>query len=149
MLKVWFEYVYPYTPIVDRPKFYEDYMNGNSSHFVIYAMMANAIPYSPMDLITAAGYSDRNVAQGDFVFKARLLNDFGCERRQLSLLQGSVVLSSFQPTYAPVKDFRFWFHNAVRLSTQMGLHRHNLREDLDVATYKLCQRIFWTLYVSL
>lgn len=110
-------------------------------------MLANIVPYASMDLVEAAGYSDRHVAQREFVFKARLLHDFGCERRQLSLLQGSVVLSSFQPTYAPTKDFRFWFHNAVRLSTQMGLHRQNLREDVDPATYKLCQRIFWTIYV--
>ena len=123
MLRLFFEHIYPYTPVLDRAKFCEQFANDNCSHFVLYAVLANAVPYATADVISAAGYRDREATQVDFVRKARLLHDFGCEKRQLSLLQGSIILSSFQFSYAPNKDHRFWFHNAVRIATQMGLHR--------------------------
>lgn len=86
-------------------------------------MMANAVPYASSDIIAAAQYASREAAQVDFAHKARLLYDFGCEKQQLHLLQGSIILSSFQFSYAINKDHRMWFHNAVRIATQMGLHR--------------------------
>lgn len=63
------------------------------------------------------------MAQKSFFSKARLLYDFGCEKGQLNLIQGSILLSSFQFSFAPDKDFRFWFHNATRIALQMGFHK--------------------------
>jgi hypothetical protein len=62
-------------------------------------------------------------SQREFFSRARLLFDFGCEKNQMSLLQGSILMSSFQNSFAPDKDFRFWFNNAIHLATLMGLHR--------------------------
>jgi hypothetical protein len=140
--------VYPYTPVLDRTRFYDDFVKDECSLFLLNAILANIIPYAPLDLVLAAGYPDRNAAQRDFSQKAQLLHDFGCERRQLVLLQGSCILSSFQSSYAPLKDFRFWLHNAFRIATQMGLHRNNLGDDLDSRTLTLCRHIWWTIYVS-
>ena len=123
MLRLFFEHIYPYTPVLDRVEFCDQFQNDNCSHFVLYAILANVVPYTTSKVITALGYRNRDLAQHDFVLKARLLHDFGCEKRQLNLLQGSIILSSFQFSYAPNKDHRFWFHNAVRVATQLGLHR--------------------------
>lgn len=90
---------------------------------MLFALLANVVPFASADLVRELGYSDINAAQGDFFLKARLLFDFGCEKGQLSLLQGSILLSSFQNSFSPDKDFRFWFNNAVRIATQMGFHR--------------------------
>ena len=62
-------------------------------------------------------------AQREFFMRARLLYDFGCEKNQLNLLQGSIFMSSFQNSFAPDKDFRFWFNCAVHIAVSMGLHR--------------------------
>lgn len=147
LVRLWFKHVYPYTPVLDRAKFYEDFVRDECSHFLFYAILANVVPYASQNLIEGAGYSDRSAAQRDFSSKAQLLHDFGCERRQMVLLQGSCILSSFQASYAPTKDFRFWLHNAFRIATQMGLHRQNLEDDLDPRTYRLCRKIWWMIYV--
>lgn len=147
LVRLWFKHVYPYTPVLDRAHFYEDFVRDECSHFLLYAILANVVPYASQNLIEGAGYSDRSAAQRDFSSKAQLLHDFGCERRQMVLLQGSCILSSFQASYAPTKDFRFWLHNAFRIATQMGLHRQNLEDDLDPRTYRLCRKIWWMIYV--
>jgi hypothetical protein len=123
LLRLFFEYVYPYTPILDRVQFCEGFLDNNCSHFVLYSLLANVVPYASHEIILAAGYVDRDAAQKDFLLKARLLHDFGCEKRQLNLLQGSIVLSSFQFSFALDKDHRYWFHNAIRIAMQMGLHK--------------------------
>jgi hypothetical protein len=89
-------------------------------------MLANVVPYASIDEIQATGYDFRDAAQTDFQLKARLLHDFGCEKRQLSLLQGCIILSSFQFSYAPNKDHRVWFFNAIRIATQLGLHKRSV-----------------------
>lgn len=147
LVRLWFKHVYPYTPVLNRATFYQELMKGDCSHFVLYAILANVVPYACRELITAAGFSDRNAAQKDFSSKAQLIHDFGCERRQMVLLQGSCILSSFQVSYAPAKDFRFWLHNAFRIATQMGLHRQNLGDDIDTPTHRLCRKIWWMIYV--
>jgi hypothetical protein len=103
------------------------------------------------------------MAQKDFFSKARLLYDFGCEKGQLNLIQGSILLSSFQFSFAPDKDFRFWFHNATRIALQMGFNKRSVQQigcqfldliscrdignHLDLPTYHLVRRIWWVLYV--
>ena len=123
MLRLFFDHVYPYTPVLDRIQLCQDFGNGNASYFVLHAILANAVPYAPANVIMMAGYSSREAAQADLTQKARLIYDFGCEKNQLHLLQGSIILSSFQFSYSANKDHRIWFHNAVRIAIQMGLHK--------------------------
>lgn len=86
-------------------------------------MFATAIPYADQDLVAEMGYPDVGTGQKEFFSRARLLFDFGCEKGQLNLLQGCILLSSFQNSFWPDKDFRFWFSNAVRIATQIGFHQ--------------------------
>ena len=148
LLRIYFEYIHPYCPVFDRVKFYFEFSTGSLSHFVLFGILANVVPYAPVELIRQAGYQDKVEAQHDFYRKAQLLHDFGCERSQLTILQGSIPLSTFHYHFAPARDHRFWFHNAVRLATQLGLHRQKLENDLDPATHGVCRRIWWVLYVS-
>lgn len=122
-LRLFLEHVYPYTPILDRVQLLRDHNRNNCSSFLFYSILTNAVPYASPELLLEAGYIDRMAAQKEFFNRARLLYNFGCEKNQLSLLQGSLLLSSHQYSSASEKDFRFWFHNAFRIATQMGLHR--------------------------
>lgn len=125
-LRLFFELVYPYTPVLDRQQVLDDFECGNCSTFVLWSIFANVAPFTNPELLLDAGYSESSVAQKEFFTKARLLYDFGCETVQLNLIQGSILLSSFQFSIAPDKDFRFWFHNAVRIATQMGFNRQSV-----------------------
>jgi hypothetical protein len=92
------------------------------------------------------GYADRSSAQRSCFFKAQLLYDLEVEKSQLCLLQGSLMLTSSDFAFVRDKDCRFWLTNAVRLATQMGLHRKQIANQLDRPTRKLFTRLFWILY---
>jgi Fungal specific transcription factor domain len=124
----------------------QEYEEGRYSPFLMQSILANVVPYASATLLLEAGYSDRGVAQKSFFLKAKRLYDFRCEKGQLRLLQGSIMLSSLSFSYAVDYDFRFWFNNAVRIATQMGLHRDNMIGDINSSDRLLLRRIWWVLY---
>ncbi|KAJ9637388.1 hypothetical protein H2204_004812 [Knufia peltigerae] len=146
LLRLYFAYIYPYAPILDRAKFVRDYHAHRHSVFVLQSILANVVPYTPMDLLRRAGYDDRISAQKSFYTKATLLYDMGCEKQQLYMLQGSIMLSSLSFSYPMDKDYRYWLSNAGRIATQMGLHRNYVCENLGARSQRLFRRIWWVLY---
>ena len=103
-------------------------------------------PYLTYDLRSVLGFADRSSAQKSFFFKAQLLYDLEAEKSQLYLLQGSLMLTSSHFAFEVDKDCRYWLMNAVRLATQMGLHRKQISAQLDGPTRSLFTRLFWVLY---
>jgi hypothetical protein len=92
---------------------------------LLHAMIANTIPYVPLELITTLSFHSRTAAMKSFNSRAILLYDFSSDRprSQLELLQVSLLLGTLQFSLTADKDFRFWLHNAVRIATRMGLHK--------------------------
>ncbi|RFU28806.1 hypothetical protein B7463_g7554, partial [Scytalidium lignicola] len=146
LLRLHFELVFPYAPVIDRLEFMRTYEAGTYSSFLVNAMLAASVPYAPLQLLIDAGFTDRLTAVRKFSSNAVLLYDFGCEKSQLRRLQGSIILGVGDYSYTTDKDFRYWFYNAARIATRMGLHRNDIAEDMDPATYKVCRRIWWVLY---
>lgn len=145
-LHLYFQCVYPYAPILNRLEFMQDYRSGKRSSFLLQCILANVAPYASPELLLEAGFSDRLEAQKSFFGKARLLCDLGSGIGQLQVLQGSLMLSSIHFSFGLDKDYRFWLTNAVRIATQMGLHRNGIAKDLDPGTRRLFRRIWWVLY---
>ncbi len=123
MLKLFFQLVHPYVPVLDRIEFIQAYETGEYSSFVLLAMFASTVPYIPLQELLDAGFTGRSNAQKTFISNAILLYDFGCEKSQLRRLQGSLLLGVSAISYTVDKDFRYWLYNAVRIATRMGLHR--------------------------
>ncbi|CAH0050937.1 unnamed protein product [Clonostachys solani] len=146
LLSLFFKHVYPYTPVVDRCQLVADLQAGNCSSFLLHAIFSITVPYSDDTSLRHMGYDSVTDAQRAFFSRARLLFDFGCEANQLTLLQGSFLLSSFQNSFAPDKDCRFWLNQAVHIATLMGLHRRNVENELQPSLQRVCRRIWWLLY---
>lgn len=125
IFKSYFEFVFPYAPILDKIEFLRDYYSGCYSHFLVQAVLASGSLYAPMDVLSACGFGfqSRSDAQVAFCAKAALLYDFECERRQLRMLQGSAILGTTPCIHVTDKEFRYWFHNAIRLAVKMGLNQ--------------------------
>jgi len=119
---------------------------GTCSIFLLQCIFTSVTPYMSAELLVETGYSDRAQAQRALFSKAQLLYDLGAERSQLRLLQGSLVLTSSYFAFGLDKDCRFWLSNAVRIATQMGLHRSQIADQLGRETRKLFARIFWVMY---
>lgn len=122
-LELYFSALYPYAPILDRRKFLHSYETGQYSSFLFQALLANVVPHASIDLIQRAGFSTHRVAQKAFFKRASILHDIGCEKSQLHLLQGSLMMGAQWVTFASDKDYRFWLLNAIRIATRLGLHR--------------------------
>ncbi|KAF9895313.1 hypothetical protein FE257_000217 [Aspergillus nanangensis] len=124
----------------------EDHEQGDCPTFLLWSILAVSVPYAPPDLLHGVGWADSYAAQKDCCTKAKLLYDFGCERSQLTLIQGSLLLSSIQYSFNLDKDWRFWFQNSVRMATQMGFNRRDIAQYLDTSTHRLVRRIWWVLF---
>ena len=146
LLQVYFNHVYPYAPVLSETDFLKSYENGDQSVFLLQAIFANVIPYISEQLLSDLGYTDRHIAQKTFFSKAKLLYDLGCEKGQLQILQGSIVLSTMSFSYASDNDYRFWLANAVRIATQMGLHTSSLVKSVNRRSAILLRRIWWVIY---
>ncbi|KAG4281967.1 hypothetical protein FPRO06_10871 [Fusarium proliferatum] len=146
LLKIYFTCVYPYAPILDRAQFMEEYYAGRQSMFTMQSILANVAAHAPEELLQRIGFNDRETAQKTFYSRAILVYDLGGETGQLNRLQGSIMLSSLSFTYAMDKDYRYWFSNACRIATQLGLHRQYISQRVDPKSKRLFRRIWWALY---
>ena len=123
-----------------------EFANGAVSSFLLQCIIAHVISYMPSELLLDMGYTDRPYAQRHVYEKAQLLYDLRAERSQLRLLQGSLLLGSLHFSVSIDKDYRYWHANAVRLATQMGLHRQQMTNQLPCLDRKLLRRIWWVIH---
>ena len=146
LLQLYFEHVHPYIPVLDRVTFLQAFADGKYSTFLLQCILTSVMPYVPSELLSTMELPSRSSAQRYFFTKAQLLYDLEVEKSQLCLLQGSMVLTASTFAFVVDKDCRFWLINAVRLATQMGLHRKQIADQLDRPTRNLFTRMFWVLY---
>ncbi|KAL2703936.1 hypothetical protein AAEP93_005007 [Penicillium crustosum] len=145
-LRLYFQFVYIYAPVIDRIQFLRDYRNGTVSKFLFYSILASVTPYAPTNLIRDIGFENYQSAQKTFIDRARLLYDVGVEKNQLHQLQGSLVLSHLYVSLYTEKDYRYWLSNAVRIATKMGLHKEEVGKNAGLPLRKLLRRVWWVLY---
>ncbi|KAF2655994.1 hypothetical protein K491DRAFT_692489 [Lophiostoma macrostomum CBS 122681] len=146
LIDLFFRHIYSYMPIVNYSQFMQEHSNNDCSTFVLYAMMMTVLPLAPGNILESIGHANAEMARFEYFTRARTLFDCNCERSELALLQGSLLLSWSQQSFELNKTARFWHNNASRLAIQMGLHRCvDIRPQLDVAIYCLYRRIWWTI----
>ncbi|KAI5462052.1 hypothetical protein BGZ63DRAFT_423354 [Mariannaea sp. PMI_226] len=146
LLKAYFEFVYPFSPVLDRVQFLDDYRRGCYSIFLMQAVLTSAVSHAPEHMIVECGYATRATAQQAFFSKAALLCDFFCEKNQLPLLQGCLILGTAMVPRSKDKDVRYWFYNSVRVAIGMELHKSHVYLEADPQKSKLFKRIWWILY---
>ncbi|KAL0776044.1 hypothetical protein CaCOL14_007331 [Colletotrichum acutatum] len=145
-LTAYFRFVHPYSPVLDPSHFLQSYELGSYSPFLIQTVLTSATLYVPTDLLTSCGYSNVTEAQTAFFNKALLLHDFQCEKSQLCLLQGSLILGTTAFFYPIDRDVQYWFFNAVRLATKLELQKLDQLRIADAQLRGLYRRIWWVIY---
>ncbi|KAK2751506.1 hypothetical protein CKAH01_17887 [Colletotrichum kahawae] len=109
-------------------------------------VLTSATLYVPTDILASCGYSNITEAQTAFFNKALLLHDFQCEKSQLCLLQGSLILGTTAFFYPIDRDVHYWFFNAVRLATKLELQKLDQLRIPDAQLRGLYKRIWWVIY---
>lgn len=144
-LRLYFQCVYIYAPVIDRLQFVLEYRNQTASTFLLQSILASVAPYAPTNLIHDAGFEDYTSAQKTFIDRARLLYDIGAEKNQLRQLQGATILSHLYVSLYTEKDYRYWLSNATRIATKMGLHKDEMGQNVDPPLRRLLRRLWWVL----
>ncbi|KAG5753533.1 hypothetical protein H9Q72_009960 [Fusarium xylarioides] len=121
IVKAYFDYVYPFAPILNRTDFIQSYRSGSCYLFLLHAVAAAASLYVTHDVLIGCGYADRSTAQASFFSKAKLFHDFHCQGDPLSMLQGSIILGAVILDHPSYRDFQYWFHNSVWRALKMGV----------------------------
>ncbi|KAJ3549754.1 hypothetical protein NM208_g329 [Fusarium decemcellulare] len=124
----YFEFEYPFAPVLDRVEFLQSFEYGNYSLFLMYAVLASGALHMSPNVAAECGFTGRVEAQSSFSYKATLMNDFQCERNTMRILQGSIILGTVASAHAIDKDFHYWFYNALRLITRTDHHRRQVLE---------------------
>ncbi|KAH9231682.1 hypothetical protein K456DRAFT_1840844, partial [Colletotrichum gloeosporioides 23] len=135
-----------YSPVLDKNLFLSSYDAGSYSPFLMQTVLTSATLYVSPDVLTSCGYSNITEAQTAFFNKALLLHDFQCEKSQLCLLQGSLILGTTAFFYPIDRDVHYWFFNAVRLATKLELQKLDQLRIPDVQLRGLYKRIWWVIY---
>jgi Fungal specific transcription factor domain len=119
LIKIYFDSVYPFGPVINRADFLRGYQSGNCSLFLLRLTPASI--HAPADVLSACGFTSLSAAQESFFSKAKLLHDFTAEDDPLLMLQGSIIMCSVILDHPTDRDFGYWFHNAIRLATKIDL----------------------------
>lgn len=122
-LRAYFMYAFPNAPILDRCDFLMRYRRQQHSSFVMQALLSYGASFVDDHFIHRAGYTTHQEARETFYSRASLLYSFDCEKNQLDLLQGCLLLGFSYISPRRNKDYRYWFSNALRIATNMGMHQ--------------------------
>ncbi|KAL4863856.1 hypothetical protein BDV12DRAFT_20866 [Aspergillus spectabilis] len=140
-LRLYFQCVDIYAPVVDRVQLMQEYRGQTVSFFLLHSVLASVAPYVPTNLIQDAGFKDYPSAQRAFINRARLLYNVGAERNQLRQLQGALILSQLHVSLYTEKDYRYWLSNAMRIATKMGLHEEEVGRNVHPPLRRLLRRM--------
>ncbi|KAH8812146.1 hypothetical protein F5884DRAFT_784542 [Xylogone sp. PMI_703] len=146
LIKLYFDHCHHLTPVIDPIDFIRTYLTGDTSLFLLYAILANAIPFASLDVLSAVSFSDRFTAQRAFSNRASHAFNFNLERSNLRLVQGSMILTTAIPVHGCQHDTDYWLYNAIRIASTMGLYRRDATQCLNQKMQKLCRRIWWIIY---
>ncbi|KAF4470374.1 cutinase transcription factor 1 beta [Fusarium albosuccineum] len=146
LLKAYFDYIYPFGPVIERVDFAQNYRSGKCSLLLLHAMSAAASLFVSDEIISGCGYRDRAAAQASFFMKAKLLHSFHCESDPLTMLQASVILSIVILDHPTDRDYQYWFYNCIRLAMKLDIHNICSRDDESCPSLKLFRRIWWVLW---
>ncbi|UPL02224.1 hypothetical protein LCI18_013158 [Fusarium solani-melongenae] len=145
----YFEFVYPFAPVLDRVEFLQSWRHDHYSLFLMHAVLASGVFYVSPSVVAECGFESRAEAQASFSYKATLLSDFQFESNTMQMLQGSIILGTVASAQSFDKDFHYWFYNALRLITRTDHHRSIRSEaprEKSASISKLYRRMWWSLY---
>ena len=123
LVRVFFECVYPAFPIFDRQDFATLYESNQLSLLILHAVCAISSTLCDEDVITEAGFEDRNAARKVFLKRAKALHDADYETNKVTLVQATFLLSFLWNGSTDEKDMFYWLSIAIGNAQGKGMHR--------------------------
>ncbi|KAK7408249.1 hypothetical protein QQX98_009561 [Neonectria punicea] len=149
-----FEYVYPYMPVVDLEEFLEPVYNRDGSSGQISLLLFQAVLFAgtahvKMDHLNQVGFKTRREARKAFFLRVRLLYDFNTECDRAALVQALLLMTLWYETPTEHRNTWHWIDVAISQAFAAGLHREPAlsRSPPPARVQKLHRRLWWACLV--
>lgn len=116
-------YSYPVFPIFDWKHFYEKYDNSRISPLLLNAIYMVATFHCPESMLRGAGFSSRYIAGLVFYRRAKYLYDSDYETDGVTIVQATLLMSTWWASPTQQKDTWYWLGVAANLAQSLGMHR--------------------------
>ena len=123
LVRTFFTCVHPAYPVFDRLAFVGAYQHGQVSVLVLHAIYFLAVTVCDEDLITRAGYSNRENARKTHYLRAKALYDADYETDRVNLVAVLFLLGFWWAGPEDQKDSWHWLGSAISLAQTLGMHR--------------------------
>ena len=150
LFRVYFKYVHPHYPILDRWDFafrYQDLSNP-PSYLLLQAVLFMAAGHCETSLLYDIGFTSRYDARLTWFKRARALYDADYESDQVTIVQSLFLMSFWWNSLTDQKDTWYWLGNSISLATTLGMHRSTRYSDLSLSDQRLWKRIWWSLFTE-
>ncbi|RSL85118.1 hypothetical protein CEP51_003531 [Fusarium floridanum] len=151
LLWSFFEYVYPYIPVVDIEEFLgsvhdRDGGSGQVSLLLYQAVLFAGTAHVNMDHLKKAGFGTRREARKAFFHRVRLLYDFNAESDRVVIIQALLLMTLWYETPNEHRNTWHWIDVAISQAFAAGLHRDPpfLSAPPLIRIQRLRRRIWWT-----
>ncbi|KAM5356875.1 hypothetical protein ACJ41O_003521 [Fusarium nematophilum] len=145
-----FEYVYPFMPVVDLEQFLEsvhgrDGSSGQISLLLFQAVLFAGTAHVKMDHLKEVGFQTRRQARKAFFQRVRLLYDFNTESDHVVLVQAILLMTLWYETPKEHRNTWHWIDVAISQAFAAGLHREStfLGSPPAIRAQKLRRRLWW------
>ena len=150
LFRVYFRYVHPHYPILDRWDFalrYQD-LSKPPSYLLLQAVLFMAAGHCETSLLHDIGFTSRYEARLTLFKRARALYDADYESDQVTIVQSLFLMSFWWNSLTDQKDTWYWLGNSISLATTLGMHRSTRHSDLSLRDQRLWKRIWWSLFTE-
>ncbi|KAM0425449.1 hypothetical protein ACHAPT_009238 [Fusarium lateritium] len=151
LLWSFFEYVYPFIPVVDVEEFLgsvhdRDGTSGQVSLLLYQAVLFAGTAHVNMDHLKKAGFNTRREARKAFFHRVRLLYDFNAEPDRVVIIQALLLMTLWYETPKEHRNTWHWIDVAISQAFAAGLHRDPpfLSSPPLIRIQRLRRRIWWT-----
>lgn len=169
LLRAYFEFTYPYMPILDISNFLgaltgQSGISGKVSLFLFQAILFSGAAHVQLDCLKAAGFATRKQAREELFRRVRvslpspatvdpltlinqLLYDFNYESDPFVLVQGLLLMSLRYDGQDDHRNTWHWIDVAFSQAFMCQLHRDPEYSLLSLRARKLRRRVWWSCFI--
>ncbi|KAH6974267.1 fungal-specific transcription factor domain-containing protein [Ilyonectria sp. MPI-CAGE-AT-0026] len=154
LLWSFFEYVYPFMPILDLDQFLQAVENddgkaGKISLLLFQAVLFTGTAHVPLHHLQNAGFTTRKNARKAFFQRVRFLYDFNTETDHLVLVQALLLMTLWYETPDEHRNTWHWIDVSISQAFSAGLNQDPscFKSRYSPRVQRLRRRIWWACFM--
>ncbi|KAH7140253.1 fungal-specific transcription factor domain-containing protein [Dactylonectria estremocensis] len=154
LLWSFFEYVYPFMPILDLDQFLHsvedaDGKAGKISLLLFQAVLFTGTAHVPLHHLQNAGFTTRKNARKAFFQRVRLLYDFNTESDHLVLVQALLLMTLWYETPDEHRNTWHWIDVSISQAFTSGLNQDPsyFKSKYSPRMQRLRRRVWWVCFM--